>query len=94
MKHSEFTVRELAARHGLEADALTEAWNERAAIREHHAGFGRRAAELFAIGDLERMFQIGLHCMETRRRWLAGGDRAQPGRSRREALITTVGRTP
>jgi hypothetical protein len=74
-------MRDLAARHRIDADELTEAWSERAAIREYLAGFGRRTAELFAIGDVERMYQIGLHCPETRRRWTAGGDRVQPGRS-------------
>jgi hypothetical protein len=72
-------MRALATRHKLDADELIEAWVERAAVREYLAGFGRCAAELFAIGDVERMYQIGLHCPETRRRWLAGGDRIQPG---------------
>lgn len=72
-------MRELAARHGLDADELIEAWGERAAIREHLAQFGRRAAELFAIGDVERMYRIGLHCPETIQRWMAGGDRLRPG---------------
>jgi hypothetical protein len=73
-------MRELAARHGLNADDLVEAWSERAAIREHLAGFSRRAAEVFAIGDVERMYRIGLHCPETLRRWAAGGERSTPRR--------------
>jgi hypothetical protein len=73
-------MRELAARHGLNADDLVEAWSERAAIREHLAGFSRRAAEVFAIGDVERMYRIGLHCPETLRRWAAGGERSNPRR--------------
>jgi hypothetical protein len=79
-------MRELATRHGLDADALTEAWSERAAIREYLAGFGRRAAEVFAIGDVERMHQIGLHCPETRQRWAVGGKRVRPStlRAKRE----------
>jgi hypothetical protein len=44
-------LHELAARHGVTAEDLIEAWNERAAIREHLAGFTRRAAEVFAVGD-------------------------------------------
>jgi hypothetical protein len=74
-------MRDLAARHGLDADELIEAWSERAAIREYLARFGRRAAELFAVGDVERMYRIGLHCPETRQRWVAGGERVRPGRS-------------
>lgn len=50
-------MRELAARHGLDADALIEAWVERAALREHLAQFDQRAAEVFAIGDVERMYR-------------------------------------
>ncbi len=73
-------MRELAARHGLDADELIEAWSERAAIRQYLAGFSRNAAEVFAIGDVERMYRIGLHCPETLRRWVAGGDRVRPGR--------------
>lgn len=73
-------MRELAARHEIDADELTEAWVERAAVREHLAGFSRRAAEVFAIGDVEKMYQIGLHCPETRRRWAAGGDRVSPAK--------------
>lgn len=76
-------LRDLAARH---ADVLIEAWSERAAVREHLAQMGRPAAELFAVGDVEQVYQIGLHCPETRRRWLAGGDRVRPGRPRGEAL--------
>jgi hypothetical protein len=68
-------VRALAACHGLGADELIEAWSERAALLEHLAGFRRQTAELFAVGDVEQMYQIGLHCPEARRRWLAGGDR-------------------
>lgn len=44
------------------------------------AGFGRGAAELFAIGDVEQMYRIGLHCPETLKRWAAGGDRRRPRR--------------
>ena len=69
---------ELAARHGLSAVSLIEAWAERAAIRQHLAGFSPRAAELFAVGDVEQMYAIGLHCPESLRRWVAGGDRARP----------------
>lgn len=72
-------MRELAKRYKLDADELIEAWSERAAIREYSAGFSRHAAEVFAIGDVERMYQIGLHCPETLRRWTAGGDRIRPG---------------
>jgi len=71
-------VLELAARHGMNADALVEAWTERAAIREYVAGFSRRAAETWALGDVEAMFCIGLHCPETRKRMVAGGDRIRP----------------
>jgi hypothetical protein len=74
-------MRQLAARHRLDADELIEAWNERAAIRQFLAGFRRSTAELWAVGDVERMYQIGLHCPETRQRWLRGGDRVRPGRS-------------
>jgi hypothetical protein len=76
---SEQCMRELATRHEIDADELTGAWSERAAIREYLAGFSRRAAEVFAIGDVERMYRIGLHCPETIRRWVAGGDRVRPG---------------
>jgi len=68
-------IRELAKRHHFEADELLEAWAERSAIREYLAGFTRRAAELWAIGDVEAMYRIGLHCPETLLRWTAGGDR-------------------
>ena len=68
-------MRSLAARHHMDPDELIEAWVERAAIREYLARFSRRAAEVFAIGDVEMMYQIGLHCPETVRRWIAGGDR-------------------
>lgn len=78
------TVRDLAARHGLNADVLIGAWAERAAIREALAGFGRRAAEAFAIGDVERMHGIGLHCPDTRRRWTSGGDRGGTRLARRD----------
>lgn len=74
-------MREMAARHELDADELIEAWVERAASREHLAGFGRGAAELFAVGDVEQMYRIGLHCPETLKRWAAGGDRRRPRRS-------------
>jgi hypothetical protein len=66
---------ELAARHKLDPDELLEAWSERAAIRQYLAGFSRRAAEVWAVGDVEAMYQIGLHCPETRRRMVAGGER-------------------
>lgn len=72
----------LATRHGIDADTLVEAWGERAAVREYMAGFGRRAAELFAVGDVEQMYKIGLHCPASLRRWVAGGERqskASPG---------------
>lgn len=72
-------MRDLAARHDLDADELIEAWRERVAIRVYLAGFSRCAAELFAIGDVERMYQIGLHCPETLRRWLRGGVRVRTG---------------
>jgi hypothetical protein len=71
-------MRELAARHGLQADALIDAWCERAAIREHLAGFGRCAAELFAVGDVEQMYGIGLHCSASVQRWVKGGKRVKP----------------
>jgi hypothetical protein len=74
---SEQIMRELAARHGIPAEVLIEEWNERAAIREYLAGFTRAGAELWAIGDVERIYQIGLHCPETRRRWAAGGRRSR-----------------
>jgi hypothetical protein len=69
---------ELATRHGLSADELTAAWSERAAIRQHLAGFSQPAAELWAVGDVEQMYQIGLHCPQTRRSMLAGGVRKRP----------------
>jgi hypothetical protein len=72
---------ELAARHRVDADELLESWSERAAIREYLAGFSRRAAELWAVGDVERMYQIGLHDPETLRRMAAGGDRMRFGYS-------------
>ena len=73
-------MRNLARRHDLDADELLEALDERAAIREYLAGFSRPGAELFAVGDVERMYQIGLHCPETRRRWTSGGDRVRTRR--------------
>lgn len=72
---SRAVILELAARHGLAADPLLEDWEEHAAIRQYLAGFMRQAAEHAAIGDVEAMHQIGLHCPETRRRATAGGDR-------------------
>lgn len=66
---------ELAVRHGLSAAVLVEAWGERAAIRQHVGGFSPAAAEVWAIGDVEQEYQIGLHCPETRRRMMAGGAR-------------------
>lgn len=74
-------MRQLAARHRLDAEELIEAWLERVAMRQFLAGFGHGAAELWAIGDVERQYQIGLHCPETRRLMLAGGRRLRPGRS-------------
>lgn len=71
-------MRELAARHSVNADDPIEDWEERAAIREYLGGFGRGAAETFAIGDVEAMHQIGLHCPETKRAMAAGGDRRRP----------------
>lgn len=71
---------ELAARHQLDADELIETWSERAAIRQYLAGFRRATAELWAIADVERQYQIGVHCPETRRQWMAGGWRVRPGR--------------
>jgi len=71
-------LRELAKRHGINADELTEAWSERAAIRTYLGGLRRSTAELFALGDVEAMYQIGLHCPETRQRWLDGGERRMP----------------
>jgi len=49
------------------------------AIRVYLAGFTRRTAELFAVGDVEQMFQIGLHCPVSRQRWVAGGERRSSG---------------
>lgn len=69
------TIIQLAARHQISAADLTEAWHERTAIREHLSGFTRRAAEVFAIGDVEAMFKIGLHCPDTIRRMREGGNR-------------------
>ena len=73
-------IHELAARHELDPDELIEAWEERAAIIEYLAGGTRRAAELWAIGEVERMYQIGLHDPEARRRWAAGGQRVRRGK--------------
>jgi hypothetical protein len=75
-------LHELAARHGIKADVLIEAWEERASVREHLAGFSRRGAELFAVGDVEQMYKIGLHCPESLKRWVKGGDRHNPSRQR------------
>lgn len=72
----------LAARHGLKAADLVEAWAERAAIRQYVGGFTRQGAELWAIGDVEQQYQIGLHDPESLRRWTAGGARKAPARSR------------
>jgi hypothetical protein len=69
-------LQQLAARHGLSTAALFEAWAERAAIRQHLAGFSPRAAELFAVGDVEQMYAIGLHCSESLQRWVKGGQRS------------------
>jgi hypothetical protein len=85
------TVRELATRHGLNVDELIEAWGERAAIRQSLAGFGRRTAEVFAIGDVERMYAIGMHCPETRRRWTGGGDRGSTRIARHEQGSQALG---
>lgn len=71
-------VLELAARHGLEAATIVEAWEERAAIREYDAGTTRCGAELAALHDVEQQFSIGLHCPETRRMMAVGGDRHRP----------------
>ncbi len=68
-------MRGLAARHALDADVLIAAWHERAAIRQYLGGFSRRAAELFAVGDVEQMYQIGLHDPVSVARWIAGGER-------------------
>lgn len=64
-------MRSLAKRHGLDAELLIEVWEDRAAAREYHGGFRRQAAELFAIGDVEQLYSIGLHCPESLRRWTA-----------------------
>lgn len=71
-------VLELATRHHLDANELLEAWGERAAIRQHLAGFSQPAAELWAVGDIELQYQIGLHCPWTRQSMLAGGMRTRP----------------
>lgn len=71
---------ELAARHRLDPGELIEAWNERAAILQYTAGFQRSTAELWAIGDIEQQYQIGLHCPVTLRIMLEGGDRVRRGR--------------
>src|SRR6185295_9903418 len=71
-------VLELATRHHFDANELLEAWGERAAIRQHLAGFSQPAAELWAVGDIERQYQIGLHCPWTRQSMLAGGMRTRP----------------
>jgi hypothetical protein len=74
-------LQQLSARHGLSAPVLFEAWAERVAIRQYLAGFSPRAAELFAIGDIEQMYAIGLHCPESLQRWVKGGQRSSPARS-------------
>lgn len=71
-------VVELAARHHLDVNELLEAWNERVSIRQHLAGFSRAASELWAVGDVERLYQIGLHCPWTLQSMLAGGVRTRP----------------
>lgn len=71
-------VSQLAARHRLDAEVLIQDWEERAAIRQYLAGFTRHTAEVWAIGDVERTYQIGLHCPETQRIMLAGGIRTRP----------------
>lgn len=62
---------QLAARHKLDADELIETWCERVAVRVYLAGFSLRAAELWAVGDVEAMYKIGIHCPESIRRWTA-----------------------
>ncbi len=82
---------QLAARHQLNEGDLIEAWSERAAIREHVAGFSRRAAELWAVGDVEAMYQIGVHCPESIRRWTAPAPaREKPPRGRKPAHADTL----
>jgi len=71
-------LQQLAARHGLSASVLFEAWAERAAIRQYLAGFTQRGAELWALGDVEQMYAIGLHCPKSLMRWIAGGQRSRP----------------
>ncbi len=71
-------MHELAVRHQLDAEELIEAWEERAAILEILSGCRRQTAELWAIGDVERQYRIGLHDPESLRRWTAGGDRITP----------------
>ena len=73
---------ELAARHHLDVDELLEAWTERVAIRQHLGGFSRPAAELWAVGDIERQYQIGLHCPWTLQIMLSGGVRTRLGQDR------------
>ncbi len=70
-------MHELAVRHQLDAEELIEAWEERAAILEY-GGVRRATADLWAIGDVERMYRIGLHDPESLRRWTAGGPRITP----------------
>ncbi len=77
---SQQCIIELAARHHLDAEELLLAWAERAAIRQHLGGFGQAAAELWAVGDIEQQYQIGLHCPWTRQSMLAGGIRTRPGK--------------
>jgi hypothetical protein len=73
-----YVIVELAARHRLDVDALLEDWEERAAIREYLGGMSRASAELWAIGDVERMHGLGLHEPGVLQRWAAGGDRVRP----------------
>lgn len=70
-------MRDLASRHRRDPDELIEAWEERAAIREYLGRFGRQAAEVWAIGDVEQMFGLGLHDPAARARWRAGGQRVR-----------------
>lgn len=72
---------ELATRHSLNPERLVEDWVERAAIREYLGGFSRQGSELWAIGDVERQYQIGLHCPASLKRWIAGGVRKGPGKA-------------
>ena len=87
-------MRQLAARHSLDADDLIEMWCERAAMRQYLAGFSRSAAELWAIGDVEQLRQIGLHCSETVHLMLTGGRRTRPGTSAERGDDATMRRFP